>query len=100
MDSTLKNFVSLYGQDKWLDVSSLIPWQEKMWGNEHIKQMRPILWNMTEWEFLNFVAEMIAEYNTISLEELSEKTAPPQEQEALPMDLQSPVMPQEGLPIM
>jgi len=43
---------------------------------------------------------MIAEYNTISLEELSEKTAPPQEQEALPMDLQSPVMPQEGLPIM
>ncbi len=100
MDSTLKNFVSLYGQDKWLDVSSLVPWQENMWGNEHIKSMRPILWQMTEWEFLNFVAEMIAEYNTISLEELSEQTAEPLPQEQLPMDLQAPVMPQENLPIM
>jgi len=36
---------------------------------------------------------MIAEYNTISLEELSEQTAEPLPQEQLPIDLQAPVMP-------
>lgn len=78
MDQTLKNFVSGYGQNKWLDVSSLVwemPMQEDIW-NPHIKQMSPILAGMTEWEFLKFIMDMIAEYNTLAIEDLSQQTMP------------------------
>lgn len=99
MDQTLKDFVSWYGQNKWLDVSSLVwemPIKEDMW-NSHIKQMSPILASMTEGEFLKFITDMIAEYNTLAIEELSAQTMPTEQVAPLPWVAPADSMQQMGI---
>lgn len=87
MAETLKDFVQSYWNEKWLDVSSIIPnvqeqempqWpmmQESVWYEDeypelpdfksHVEQMRPMLSNMTEWELMTMIADIITEYNKL-----------------------------------
>ena len=88
VEPTLQEFVSNYWQEKWIDVSTIVA-DENLWATNtpdmsmmeevplpdmksEIEKLRPVIINMTEWEMMNFVFEMIWEYNKLSQQSLDE----------------------------
>jgi len=87
-DPTLQEFVSNYWQEKWIDVSTIVA-DDTLWATQmpdmsqmeevplpdmksEIERIRPVIMNMTEWEMMNFVFELIWEYNNLSKQSLDE----------------------------
>lgn len=83
-DPTLQEFVSSYWNEKWLDVSSIVQ-DESLWATveqpnpmmqqeemplpdfrSHIEKMKPMLMQMTEWEMMSFIFDLIWEYTVMS----------------------------------
>ena len=88
VEPTLQEFVSSYWQEKWIDVSTIVA-DDTLWATQmpdmsqmeevplpdmksEIERMRPVIMNMTEWEMMNFVFELIWEYNNLSKQSLDE----------------------------